>query len=200
VAPGGGGTGSQGGQPGNAGGSPPPDGYVAGQPLRERPPSSPNQQSADGGEGWAPRPGEWQPTPDPPPKPPDDTNDPNHKKPKPLANRRGEDWALRDTARAAIGISRPIRVECYADRLMIISDRGPANNKVVALGPRTAKSIDPFVSAIWEQIEAWGMAGRGMYWQPVLQVVVAPGGERRFSDLEALLARSGLSIQRKIPK
>ena len=120
----------------------------------------------------------------------------DRKRPKPLANRRGEDWALRDGARSSIGITRPIRVECYADRLAVISDRGPAGNKVIALGPRTAASIDTFVSAIWEQMEAWGMAGRGMYWRPVLQVFVAPGAERRFSDLDALLAGSGLTVQR----
>ena len=177
---------------------------MAGRPPQERPPELrpdlAKERPSDGATGWAPRPGEWQPTPEPPPKPPEDKGHPDEKdgkRPKPLANRRGEDWALRDGAHGSVGITRPIRVECYADRLAVISDRGPAGNKVVALGPRTATSIDAFVSAIWEQMEAWGMAGRGMYWRPVLQVFVAPGAERRFADLEALLAGSGLTVQRK---
>ena len=41
------------------------------------------------------------------------------------------------------------------------------------------------------------MAGRGMYWRPVLQVYVAPDAERRFADLATLLAGSGLTIERK---
>ena len=114
-----------------------------------------------------------------------------------MANRRGEDWALRDGGHGAIGLTRPIRVECYADHLVIISDRGPARNKVVTFGPHTGKSIDALVSAVWEQIEGWGMAGRGMYWRPLLQVSVAPGGQRRFDDLESLLAGSGLTVQKK---
>ena len=90
-----------------------------------------------------------------------------------------------------------MRVECYADRLVVISDRGRAGDKVVPLGPRTASSIDLFISAVWEQMEAWGMAGRGMYWRPVLQVRVAPGAERRFAELSALLEGSGLTVERR---
>jgi hypothetical protein len=199
-APGSGATGTQSNQAGGAAGVQPPDGYVIGQPPREVPPGQSNQRAPDGAQAWVPRPGEWEPTPDPPPKSPDDKDDPDqkdHKKPKPLANRRGEDWALRDSARGGIGLTRPIRVECYADHLTVISERGPANNRVVPLGSHTRTSIDAFVSALWEQIEAWGMAGRGMYWRPVLQVSVAPGGDRRFSDLEALLAGSGFTVKRK---
>ena len=79
----------------------------------------------------------------------------------------------------------------------MISDRGPADNKVIPLGPRTGSSIDPFISAVWEHMEAWGMAGRGMYWRPVLQVSVAPDAEQRFAELAALLEGSGLTVERK---
>ena len=80
---------------------------------------------------------------------------------------------------------------------MVVSDRNPADSKVIRLGPRTASSIDPFISAIWGHIEGWGIAGRGMYWRPVLQVWVAPGGEERFVDLSALLDGSGLTVKRR---
>ena len=78
-----------------------------------------------------------------------------------------------------------------------ISDRNPANSKMIRLGPRTASSINAFISAIWGHIEGWGIAGRGMYWRPVLQVRVAPGGEERFADLAALLDGSGLTVKRR---
>ena len=183
-----------------------PDGYVVGQPARETTsPATPNpQQLPDGATGRAFRPGEWEPTPEPPPKPPEDKKDDDksgekkhHKPPRSLAERRGEDWGLRDAARGSVGVTRPIRIECYADRLVVVADRNPADSKVIQLGSRTASAIDPFISAIWGHIEGWGIAGRGMYWRPVLQVWVAPGGEDRFVDLAALLDGSGLTVKRR---
>jgi hypothetical protein len=41
------------------------------------------------------------------------------------------------------------------------------------------------------------MAGNRMYWRPILQVQVAPGGEERFRDLAVLLEGSGLTVERK---
>ena len=131
-----------------------PEGYVVGQPGREStvPPTS-SPPSSDGlARGQPLRPGEWEPTPEPPPKMLEDKKDDRsgekkpHKTPKSLAERRGEDWGLRDAARGSVGVTRPIRIECYADRLVVLSDRNPADNKVVPLGPRTASSIDTFIN------------------------------------------------------
>jgi hypothetical protein len=191
-----------------------PDGYVVGQPAREQTPQptpppkrdSDSPPPGDVAERRLLRPGEWEPTPDPPPKGllDKDKKDEDrfgrkkpHERPQSLAERRGEDWGLRDAARGSVGVTRPIRVECYADRLVILSDRNPAENKVVPLGPRTAASIDTFISETWVHIESWGIAGRGMYWRPVLQVAVAPDAEERFSDLTALLEGSGLTVKRR---
>ena len=154
--------------------------------------------------GYALRPGEWQPTPEPPPPPKkhddkdkddDDKHGDKHKKS--LAEKRGADWGLRDAARGSVGVTRPIRVECYADRLVVFSERGPTGNKVIPLGPRTQSSINPLISAVWDCMETWGMAGRGMYWRPVLQFYVAPDAEQRFAELSALLEGSGLTVERK---
>jgi hypothetical protein len=65
------------------------------------------------------------------------------------------------------------------------------------MGPRTSRAVDPLVSAVWEQMESWGIAGRGTFWRPVLQVYVAPGADRRFTDLSNLLDGSGLTLERK---
>ena len=149
------------------------------------------------------RPGEWEPTPDPPPKKHDDKDDkdddnPSSKHSKSLASKRGADWGLRDAGRGSVGVTRPIRVECYGDRLVVVSERGPDSNKVIAAAARARHpSIDPLISAIWEQMESWGMAGRGMYWRPVLQVYVAPDADRRFAELSTLLEGSGLTVERK---
>ena len=41
------------------------------------------------------------------------------------------------------------------------------------------------------------MAGREMYWRPVLNFYVAPGAEPRMLDLTRSLEGSGLVIERK---
>ena len=76
------------------------------------------------------------------------------------ANRRGV-WPsgaarIGDCAMPAevCGVTRPIRIECYADRLVVLSDRNPADSKVIRLGPHTASSVHPFVSAIWGKSKA----------------------------------------------
>jgi hypothetical protein len=46
-------------------------------------------------------------------------------------------------------------------------------------------------------MDSWGIAGRGMYWRPILHVYNAPGAEGRADDLEALLEGSGLEVKRK---
>jgi hypothetical protein len=180
-----------------------PDGYVVGQPLRDQPsPPASTQAASDGPRGYALRPGEWQPPPEPPPKKADDKKDKDDDKyagkhKKSVAEKRGVDWGLRDAARGSVSVTRPIRVECYANRLVVVSERGPAANRVIAFGPRTSSSIDALISAVWEQMESWGMAGRGMYWRPVLQFYVAPDANNRFAELSSLLNGSGLMVERK---
>ena len=182
-----------------------PDGYVVGQPPREEPvqPIVKKSSMPDDGPtqpGYALRPGEWQPTPEPPPKrKPEKEDERFGRKPKKsLAENRGEDWGLRNPARGTVGVTRPIRVECHADSLVIISDRSSMGNKVIALGPNTEASIDKLIGIVWDQMESWGMAGRGMYWRPVLQVQVDPDAEHRFEDLATLLDGSGITVRKKL--
>ena len=163
------------------------DGYIVGQPPRQQD-ASREPLPPDAVPGQPLRPGEWEPSPDRPPKRDDKDKDDDdksgkHPKPKPVASKRGDDWALREAGRGSVGVTRPMCVECYADRLVVVSDRGPSGDKVVPLGPRTSASVNLFISAVWDQIGAWGMAGRGMYWRPILQVRVAPDAEQRFSEL-----------------
>ncbi|NQU23490.1 MAG: hypothetical protein HQ567_19595 [Candidatus Nealsonbacteria bacterium] len=173
-----------GGQIGSPGGETPwREGTVAGRPPREQPPG--------GTPGTAMRPGEWIPhnaaakTGQPAPQA------------KSLADNRGEGWALPGAAAGSVPLEQPIRVECHADRLEILSERGARRRATIALGPQTEDSIDEFVSAVWEQIESWGIAGRAMHWQPILNVRIAPDAEHRFTELQALLDGSGLKVRRK---
>jgi hypothetical protein len=57
--------------------------------------------------------------------------------------------------------------------------------------------MEKIVSAVWDQMKSWGIAGRGLYWKPVLNVYVQPGMERRGGELKQLLDGSGLDVELK---
>jgi len=115
-----------------------------------------------------------------------------------LAGQRGSNWALPSSAKGSVGITRPIAVECRAERLTLFEGiASPRTLAVIPLGPNSADSVDELVSDIWTHIETWGPAGRGMYWKPVLVMHVVPGGSARYVEFESLLEGSGLDIVRK---
>ena len=117
------------------------------------------------------------------------------RKVKKLAETRGQDWGLHRPPNA-VAITRPVRVECYSDRLILISERGTPVQSV-PLGLCTEDSVDAFVDALCSHMESWGIAGRQMYWRPVLEVHVMHDGQQRFDELTVLLDDSGLEIQQK---
>ena len=150
------------------------------------------------------RPGEWIPledSPEPKASKKDKRKDPEKDEPssraKSLAANRGRNWGLPDAARGSAAITRPIRVDCFPDQLVILPEPGAGRSQAIPLGARTEDSIDSFISAVWEHLKAWGIAGRGMYWRPVLKVGVAPGAEGRYLELKALLQDSGLQVERR---
>lgn len=189
------GAGQAGGTPGSGTPSPTtatPEGFVAGRPPRE------STSEAASGNGEPLRPGQW--VPSAPEARYGEKAEPSTEpvvasrgKPRKLADARGTDWALRNAANRAVPVTRPIRVACYPDRLVIAGDGGAAD-RTIPLAPATERSVDAFVAALWEHMDAWGIAGRNMYWRPVLRVSTAPGAEQRLADLRSLLEGSGLDI------
>jgi hypothetical protein len=182
-----------------------PDGYVAGHPAIEQ--QTPRRDPARWDESNTPRepitalrPGEYQPriNQDPPPED-KDKDKANRRKPvKSLASDRGLDWGLRDARSGSAAISRPIRVDCFTDHLALAVEPGVAAGKVIPMPDGPEAAIGPFMSAVWERLDAWGIAGNRMYWRPILEVHVAPGGERVFQELSVLLDGSGLNIEQKL--
>ncbi len=119
--------------------------------------------------------------------------------PQSIARQKGVNWALPNVASGSTGITRPIAVECYADRLVILPDRGDnAEPRVVAVQEPMRGSMQQFVSEVWTHMERWGMAVAGGYWKPVLKVQVAPDAEIRFHQLRALLGDSGIEVERRL--
>jgi hypothetical protein len=175
-----------------------PEGYVIGQPQDG--PSPLRDPSAPVQSGGSPlRPGEWHPREEYTPPKDDEDNDTKHKKDKEtrsLAESRGEEWGLRRETHG-VAVARPIRVECYPDRLVVAAEAGYSEAKVIPMPGRTSQAIDKFVAAVWDRMQDWGIAGKGMYWRPILRVYVASGGERRFDEFNRLLYGSGLTVERK---
>ena len=153
------------------------------------------QENALAANGPTPRPGQWIPQSNSG-QTPQSNGTPNQSSASPLAEIRGKNWALPDAANGSVGITRPIRVNCYPDRLELVPNTSQTSLQVVALGGRTEDTVDTFISAVWDHMKSWGIAGRGMYWQPILDVQVVPGAEPRFADLKRLLDRSGLEVKR----
>jgi hypothetical protein len=175
-----------------------PDGFVAGRPYEPQPVRRP---PTSGGEPAAPlRPGEWHESPDytPPSKQDDDRDDKRRRRDiKSMAETRGRDWGLRNAASGSVATTRPIRVDCYPDRIVLVPDDSRVAAKVIPLSGGTEHSIDKLIAAVWEYMDSWGIAGRGMYWKPILSIAVAPGAEQRFEELNVLLEGSGLTVRRK---
>lgn len=117
--------------------------------------------------------------------------------PESLANRRGRDWGLRYAAPTATPVTRPLRVVCYSDRILVLTDDAKRAPKQIVLKPQTRDSADEFVAAVWDEIKAWGIAGKGMYWRPILSFDVHAGGDRRYEEFARLLDGSGFEVRRR---
>jgi hypothetical protein len=114
-----------------------------------------------------------------------------------MARNRGKNWALPTSHTASMPIDRPIRVECWSDRLVLVPDTRDQQAEVIPLGPRTEDAVDPLVGAVRTYTKSWGIAGRGMYWKPQLVLNVNPNADARAADLQTLLADSGWDVKRK---
>lgn len=112
-----------------------------------------------------------------------------------LAKKCGRDWGLLNAAPRAFAVTRPIFLRCSGDRLLLLDDEGSKHGKEIRFTVSTHDSIDELVSSLWQHMKPWGIAGKGMYWRPVLVVTVEPGGIDRYADIKALLADSGFDVR-----
>ncbi len=178
----------------------PPSPQHAAAAATHSPPGPLPQESAvrqaAGQSGPLVRPGQWIPQ-ERPSRRESPAGDPANEKPQSLAQTRGKNWALPDATRDAVPVTRPILLRCEPDRLIVFGQPQGQVEQIVEFGARTEASMDQLIAAIWEHMRRWGIAGRKMYWRPVLRVEVAPGAENRFLEMQALLEDSGLDIERR---
>ena len=116
----------------------------------------------------------------------------------PLSGARGRNWALPGRGVGSTGITRPINIDCFDDRLVVVPEnRYRAEALELPVGESLQPQIDTLVIEVAKRMEAWGIAGNNMYWKPVLQVDVDAGAEYRYAELAALLRESGIVVLRK---
>lgn len=109
---------------------------------------------------------------------------------------RGENWALKGARRNAMGVSRSIKIQVEADRLVLVQQPGLMFAQIIPIGNSIALAVDNMVETINEFTESWETAGENSYWKPTLKVKVVPGGEEIFNDFQLLLRGSGIVVER----
>lgn len=112
----------------------------------------------------------------------------------PLAAGRGVGWAVPGHDRGAIPVTRPIRIECYADRIVLVPEKGLDRPQVFTLEEGLESAVDRLIAYLNEYMKSWGIAGNGMYWRPLLTVRIAPDAATVYRGLQILLHDSGLQI------
>ena len=115
----------------------------------------------------------------------------------PISDVRGDNWALPGISGGSFPFARPIRVEITESDVTLFPTDSRQRPIRVSFESNTRHTIEQFVAAIWRYMETWGVAGRGMYWKPVLNIYTEKGAEPRAAELEYLLQRSGIEIKRK---
>jgi hypothetical protein len=113
-----------------------------------------------------------------------------------LAKQRGKNWGLRYVEPSATPITRPVRILCDARQMIILPDDRKRAPRPIAFTGKTQDSVDAMVTAVWDEIGRWGIAGKGMTWRPILTFDVQPGGEARYQEIDRMLKGSGLQVRR----
>ena len=117
----------------------------------------------------------------------------------PVASRRGRGWAWSQGPRTQTPVGRSIRVQCLADRWIVLPDSGKANDPAaitITFDISPQQRAEKLAKVVAERVDSWGLALTGGYWKPTLLVDVGPDAEWRFNQLQQLLEASGLEVQR----
>lgn len=94
-----------------------------------------------------------------------------------------------------MALVRTIRVHVSSNHLVVRSGkRTVADSKIDLSGDRRQAAVE-FIEAIQAEVKRWGIAGKGLYWQPVLDISVMPGGEQLAQQVAGVLRQSGVEVR-----
>lgn len=116
--------------------------------------------------------------------------------PSELVRRSGQDWALPSHMVGIKGgdVVRSIRAECYADRFVLPASKN-GSLEMFGLNDIDVESATlRLATALRDRIDRWGPALPGARWQPRLEVIVHPGGETRYRQLQTIMNGSGIDV------
>ena len=113
--------------------------------------------------------------------------------------REGRNWAIpkRMVGMQGNAIVRTIRIECHSDHFVMLASGAAGSTEVFGFTGGNANlnlATLQLAAAVRERIERWGPALPGGRWEPQLQVIIMPGGERRYSELQEGFRGSGIEV------
>ena len=113
--------------------------------------------------------------------------------------REGRDWAIpkRMVGMQGNAIVRPIRIECHSDHFVLLASGAAGRTEVFGFNGGNAnldQATLQLAAAVRERIERWGPALPGGRWEPQLQVIIMPGSEGRYSELQEGFRGSGIEV------
>jgi hypothetical protein len=83
------------------------------------------------------------------------------------------------------------------DEMLIAAEDAGRPPQVISFAGGEVAALESLSSAVKQRVNSWGLPPTGGFWKPTLSVRVAPGAEERFQQLQMLLHRSGLQLERK---
>lgn len=113
--------------------------------------------------------------------------------------RNRKNWAIpqRMVGMQGNAIVRGIRVECHPDHFVLLASGASGTTEVFGFNGGSI-SLDQatlqLAAAVRERIERWGPALPGGRWEPQLQVIIKPGSDRRYSELQEGFRDSGIEV------
>jgi hypothetical protein len=113
--------------------------------------------------------------------------------------REGRNWAIpkRMVGMQGNAIVRTIRIECHPDHFVLLASGAAGSTEVFGFNGGTAnlnQATLQLAAAVRERIERWGPALPGGRWEPQLQVIIMPGSERRYNELQEGFRGSGIEV------
>lgn len=94
-----------------------------------------------------------------------------------------------------MALVRTIKVRVSPNELVVRSSKTSAADRSIPLDSDMRVAATKFVDAVRKEVTDWGIAGDGLYWQPVLEMSVAPGGENLAQQLATALRQSGVEVR-----
>ena len=102
----------------------------------------------------------------------------------------------KESNQAGVALVRTLHVRVAPEQLVVKSGKRPTvGDHRIPLGNDINQAATLFVKAVQAEVQAWGIAGDGLYWRPVMEIDVEPGAEQLAQRLASVLRQGGLEVR-----